>query len=162
VLPTNVNTLYSTQYSIERELPLADLVIGAALVPGAKTPHLVTRDMLKLVRQGTVLVDVAIDQGGCFESSHPTTHTKPVFEVDGVLHYCVANIPGAVPHTSTPGLANATFPYALKIANLGWREAVKSDAGLMQGLNIANGKVTLKVVADQFNLPYEPFVDERQ
>jgi alanine dehydrogenase len=157
VLPTNVNTLYSTRYNIEKELPLADLVIGAALVPGAKTPHLITREMLKVIKPGTVLIDVAIDQGGCFESSHPTTHTDPVFEIDGILHYCVANIPGAVPYTSTPGLENATFPYALKIANLGWKAAVKSEPGFLQGLNIANGKVTLKVIADQFDLPYEPF-----
>jgi alanine dehydrogenase len=157
ILPKNVNTLYSTRYNIEKELPVTDLVIGAALVPGAKTPHLITRDMLTLLRPGTVLIDVAIDQGGCFETSHPTTHSDPVFVVDGILHYCVANIPGAVPFTSTPGLANVTLEYALKIANLGWEAAVRSDPGLMQGLNIANGKVTLKVIADQYELPYEPF-----
>jgi alanine dehydrogenase len=155
ILPKNVVTLYSTRYNIEKELPTADLIIGAALVPGAKTPHLITRDMLKFISPGTVLIDVAIDQGGCFESSHPTTHSEPVFSVDGILHYCVANIPGAVPYISTPGLANATFPYALKIANLGWQTALRTDPGLKQGLNIANGKVTLKVIADHYNLPYE-------
>jgi alanine dehydrogenase len=155
ILPHNVNTLYSTKYNIEKELPLADMVVGAALVPGAKTPHLITRDMLKLVRPGTVLIDVAIDQGGCFESSHPTTHKDPTFVVDGILHYCVANIPGAVPYTSTPGLANATFPYALRIANLGWRAALKADKGLRQGLNIVDGKIAFKVLSDQYNLPYE-------
>jgi alanine dehydrogenase len=155
VLPSNVATLYSTRYNIEKELASVDLVIGAALVPGAKTPHLISRKMLALMRPKTVLVDVAIDQGGCFESSHSTTHAEPTFEVDGILHYCVANIPGAVPYTSTPGLANATFPYALKIADLGWEKAVKEDPGLRQGLSIVDGKVTLKVVAEQYGLIYE-------
>ena len=156
-LPKNVTTLFSSRYNIEQELPKVDLVIGAALVPGAKTPHLITKDMLKLIPDGTVLVDVAIDQGGCFETSHPTTHTDPTFMVDGKLHYCVANIPGAVPYTSTPALANATIPYALKIADMGWEAACKSDPSLAQGLNIIKGKVTFKAVADAFDLPYEPW-----
>ena len=118
-MPKNVKTLFSSRYNIEQELPTTDLVIGAVLIPGAKAPHLVTRDMLKLMRPGTVLVDVAIDQGGCFETSHPTTHAEPIFEVDGVVHYCVANIPGAVPCTSTLALTNATLPYAIKLADMG-------------------------------------------
>ena len=157
VLPANVNTLYSTRYNIEQELPRSDLIIGAALIPGSKAPHLVSKDMLPKIKEGTVLVDVAIDQGGCFESSQPTTHTEPTFVVDGKVHYCVGNIPGAVPYTSTPALANATMPYALKIANMGWEAACKADKGLAQGLNIVNGKVTFKGVADAFNLPYEPW-----
>ncbi|OHT08722.1 Alanine dehydrogenase [Tritrichomonas foetus] len=154
-LPANVTTLYSSRYNIEQELPHTDLVIGCALIPGAKTPHLVTKDMLPLIRDGTVLVDVAIDQGGCFETSHPTTHTDPTFVVDGKVHYCVANIPGAVPYTSTPALANATMSYALKIADMGWEAACKSDPGLAQGLNIINGKVVYKAVADAFGYQYE-------
>jgi alanine dehydrogenase len=156
VMPANVKTLFSSAYNIEAELPTTDLVIGAVLVPGAKTPKLITRDMLKLMRRGTVMVDVAIDQGGCFETSHPTTHTEPVYELDGVVHYCVANIPGAVPQTSTLALDNATLPYAVKLANLGWKEACKEDAGLANGLNIVEGKVTFKGVADAWNLPYFP------
>jgi alanine dehydrogenase len=154
-LPPNVNTLYSTRYNIEQELPQADLIVGCALIPGAKTPHLITSDMLKLMAPGTVLVDVAIDQGGCFETSHPTTHTDPTFLVDGILHYCVANIPGAVPHTSTPALANATLPYAIKIADLGWEEACRRDSCLAAGLNIVKGKVVFKAIADYFKLPLE-------
>ncbi|KAI5499024.1 L-AlaDH domain-containing protein [Trichomonas vaginalis G3] len=156
-LPANVSTLYSTRYNIEQELPHADLIIGCALVPGSKAPHLISKDMLKLIRDGTVLIDVAIDQGGCFESSHPTSHTDPTFIYEGKVHYCVGNIPGAVPFTSTPALANATMPYALQIANLGWEKACRNDKGLAQGLNIVNGKVTFKGVADAFNLPFEPW-----
>jgi alanine dehydrogenase len=152
MLPANVNTLYSTKYNIEQELPHADLIIGAALIPGAKAPHLVSKEMLKKVSNGTVLVDVAIDQGGCFESSHPTTHTNPTFEFDGKVHYCVGNIPGCVPFTSTPALANATMPYALRIADKGWEQALREDKGLAQGLNIHNGKVYFKGVADAFGL----------
>jgi alanine dehydrogenase len=155
VLLANVHTLYSDRVNIEQELPTCDLIIGCALIPGAKTPHLVTHDMLKHIKKGTVMVDVAIDQGGCFETSHPTTHTNPTFEVDGILHYCVANIPGAVPYTSTPALANVTLPYALKIANKGWEVACKEDAGLAEGLNIMNGKIVYKAVADTFGLPLE-------
>src|SRR5574344_1700322 len=155
VLPKNVKTLYSSAHNIKAELPTIDLVIGSVLIPGDKTPHLVTRDMLKLMKPGTVLVDVAIDQGGCFETSHPTTHSHPTYTVDGVLHYAVANIPGAVPNTSTTALTNATLRYALALADKGWRKACKDDGALYRGLNIVEGKVTFKAVADVFGLPYE-------
>ena len=155
-LPTNVHTLYSNEHNIRRELPMVDIVIGSVLVPGDKTPHLVTRDMLSLMEPGTVLVDVAIDQGGCFETSHPTTHSNPVYEVDGIVHYCVANIPGAVPNTSTIALTNATLKYALALADKGWRQACRDDEALRRGLNIVEGKVVYKAVADVFGLPYEP------
>lgn len=155
-LPANVHTLYSSEHNIRKELPDVDIVIGSVLVPGDKTPHLITRDMLKLMEKGTVLVDVAIDQGGCFETSHPTTHSDPVYEVDGILHYCVANIPGAVPYTSTMALTNATLRYAVALADKGWRQACKDDEALYRGLNIVEGKVTFKAVADVWNLPYEP------
>lgn len=153
VMPRNVKTLYSSRHNIELELPSVDLVIGSVLIPGAKAPHLVTRDMLSLMRPGTVMVDVAIDQGGCFETSHPTTHSEPTYVVDGILHYAVANIPGAVPFTSTMALTNATLPYALRLADMGWREACKADAGLADGVNIVDGKITFKGVAEAFNLP---------
>jgi len=155
-LPANVHTLYSTTHNIKLELPRVDVVIGAALVPGDKTPKLITRDMLKLMEPGTVLVDVAIDQGGCFETSHPTMHSHPVYTVDGVLHYCVANIPGAIPQTSTAALNHATLPYALALADKGWQQACRDDEALAKGLNIVNGKVTFKAVADVWHLPYEP------
>jgi alanine dehydrogenase len=153
-MPKNVKTLYSSRHNIEQELPTVDLVIGSVLIPGAKTPHLVTRDMLKLMRPGTVMVDVAIDQGGCFETSVPTKHDNPVYTVDGIVHYAVANIPGAVPRTSTLALTNATLPYTIKLADLGWQEACKADAGLAQGVNIVDGKITFKGVAEAFDLPY--------
>lgn len=155
VLPANVTTMYSSNYNIRKELPDTDLVIGSVLIPGAKAPHLVTRDMVPLLKKGSVMVDVAIDQGGCFETSHPTTHTDPIYEVDGVVHYAVANIPGAVPMTSTIALSNATLPYAIKLANMGWREACKADKALAQGLNIVNGKVVFPGVAQAWNLPLE-------
>ena len=151
-MPKNVKTLFSSRYNIEQELPTTDLVIGAVLIPGAKAPHLITRDMLKLMRPGTVLVDVAIDQGGCFETSHPTTHAEPIFEIDGVVHYCVANIPGAVPCTSTLALTNATLPYAIKLADMGWEAACRADAGLAKGLNVVDGKVTFPGVAEAFGM----------
>lgn len=153
VMPKNVKTLYSSRHNIEQELPSVDLVIGSVLIPGAKAPHLVTRDMLKLMRPGTVMVDVAIDQGGCFETSHPTTHSEPTYEVDGIVHYAVANIPGAVPFTSTLALTHATLPYALRLADKGWREACKADPGLAEGVNIVDGKITFKGVAEAFDLP---------
>lgn len=153
VMPKNVKTLYSSRHNIEQELPSVDLVIGSVLIPGAKAPHLVTRDMLKLMRPGTVMVDVAIDQGGCFETSHPTTHSEPTYEVDGIVHYAVANIPGAVPFTSTLALTHATLPYALRLADKGWREACKADPGLAEGVNIVDGKITFKGVAETFDLP---------
>ncbi len=157
VLPKNVKTLYSSAHNIMAELPTIDLVIGSVLIPGDKTPHLVTRDMLKLMKPGTVLVDVAIDQGGCFETSHPTTHSEPVYEVDGIVHYAVANIPGAVPFTSTLALTNATLPYTIALAQKGWRKACEDDAALAKGVNMVGGKVTFKAVADVFGLPYTPW-----
>lgn len=150
VLPANVQTLYSSVQNVEEVLPYTDLVIGSVLIPGAKAPHLLTRDMLKLMKKGSVVVDVAIDQGGCFETSHATTHTDPVYEEEGVIHYAVANIPGAVARTSTLALTNATLPYALKLADLGWEKAVAEDAGLKSGLNIVDGKITFKAVAEVF------------
>lgn len=155
-MPPNVDTLYSSRYNIKNELPDVDIVVGSVLIPGDKAPHLITRDMLKLMQPGTVLVDVAIDQGGCFETSRPTTHSEPVYEVDGIVHYAVANIPGAVPNTSTIALTNATLRYALALADKGWRKACKDDPALYKGLNIVEGKVTFKAVADVFGLPYEP------
>lgn len=155
-MPANVNTLYSSSQNVANEIKDADIVVGAVLIPGAKAPHLITRDMLKTMQAGAVLVDVAIDQGGCFETSHPTTHSEPVYEVDGVIHYAVANIPGAVPYTSTSALTNATLKYALALADKGWRKACKEDEALFKGLNIVEGKVTFKAVADVFGLPYEP------
>lgn len=157
VLPKNVKTLYASELNIRHELPTTDLVIGSVLIPGATTPHLITREMLKLMRTGSVLVDVAIDQGGCFETSHPTTHSDPVFVLDGIIHYCVANIPGAVPYTSTLALTNATLPYAVALADKGWHKACRDDQALALGLNIVDGKITFKAVADAFGLPYTPW-----
>ncbi|MBP3355660.1 MAG: alanine dehydrogenase [Rikenellaceae bacterium] len=154
VMPRNVKTLMSSEHNIRTELADADLVVGAVLIPGAKAPHLVTRDMLGLMRPGSVLVDVAIDQGGCFETSHPTTHENPVYEVDGILHYAVANIPGAVPYTSTLALTNATLPYAVQLADKGWRKACAESEELRKGLNIVEGKVTCRGVAEAWGLPY--------
>ncbi len=159
VMPKNVKTLYSSKHNIEAELPTTDLVIGSVLIPGAKAPHLVTRDMLKLMTPGTVMVDVAIDQGGCFETSHPTTHTEPVYEIDGIVHYAVANIPGAVPYTSTLALTNATLPYAIRLASMGWKKACAADAGLAQGVNIVDGKITYAGVAEAFDLPLTPLAE---
>lgn len=154
VMPKNVKTLYSSRHNIEQELPTVDLVIGSVLVPGAKAPKLLTADMLPMMRPGTVIVDVAVDQGGCFETTHPTTHSEPIYTVDGIVHYAVANIPGAVPYTSTLALTNATLPYALRIADMGWKEACKADAGLAEGVNVVDGKVTFKGVADAWGMPY--------
>lgn len=158
VLPKNVKTLYSSAHNIRMELPTVDLVIGSVLIPGDKTPHLITRDMLPLMKPGTVLVDVAIDQGGCFETSHPTTHSEPTYVVDGIVHYAVANIPGAVPFTSTMALTNATLPYTVALADKGWQKACKDDPALALGVNVAGGKVVYKAVADVFGLPYEELV----
>ncbi|WP_099463261.1 alanine dehydrogenase [Parabacteroides provencensis] len=155
-MPANIKTLYSSAHNIEQELPATDLVIGAVLIPGAKAPHLITRKMLSLLKKGSVLVDVAIDQGGCFETSHPTTHAEPIYEVDGIIHYCVANIPGAVPQTSTLALTNTTLPYVIKLADKGWAAACAEDPGLKLGLNIVNGKVVYPAVAETFGLPYHP------
>ena len=155
-LPVNAHTLYSTEHNIRMMLPDTDIVVGSVLVPGDKAPHLITKDMLKIMQPGTVLVDVAIDQGGCFETSRPTTHSEPVYTVDGIVHYAVANIPGAVPNTSTTALTNATLRYAIALADKGWKKACKDDPALYRGLNIVNGKVTFKAVADVFGLEYEP------
>ena len=156
IMPKNVTTLYSSGHNIRTELPTTDLVIGSVLIPGDKAPHLITRDMLPLMKPGTVLVDVAIDQGGCFETSHPTTHSEPTYTVDGIVHYAVANIPGAVPFTSTLALTNATLPYTLALACKGWKQACLDDPALALGLNVVEGKVTYKAVADVFGLPYAP------
>lgn len=151
-MPKNVKTMFSSTYNIEQELPTTDLVIGAVLIPGAKAPHLITREMLGMMKKGSVMVDVAIDQGGCFETSHPTTHAEPVYEVDGIIHYCVANIPGAVPFTSTLALTNATLPYALRLADKGWQQTCAEDPGLKLGLNVVDGKVTFPGVAEAFGM----------
>lgn len=156
VMPKNVKTLMSSEYNIREELKTADLVVGSVLIPGAKAPKLVTREMLGLMEKGSVLVDVAIDQGGCFETSHPTTHEEPTYYVDGILHYCVANIPGAVPYTSTLALTNATLPYALQLADKGWQKACADNEELRKGLNVVDGKVVYKEVAEAWNLPFEP------
>lgn len=156
IMPANVQTLYSNTYNIKNAIKTADLVIGGVLIPGAKAPHLITRDMLKLMKKGAVLVDVAVDQGGCFETTKATTHADPTYVIDGIIHYCVANMPGAVPYTSTLALTNATLPYALQLANKGWKEACKNNAELLLGLNVVDGKVVYKGVSEAFNLPYTP------
>ena len=153
--PPNVHTLYSSEHNIRQQLPTVDIIVGSVLVPGDKTPHLITKEMLSLMEPGTVLVDVAIDQGGCFETSRPTTHSEPIYIEDGIVHYCVANIPGAVPNTSTLALTNATLRYAIALADKGWRKACKDDPALAKGLNIVEGKVVYKAVADVFGLPWE-------
>jgi alanine dehydrogenase len=152
-MPKNVVTQYSNEYNIREAIKTTDLVVGAVLIPGAKAPHLITRDMLKTMRPGTVLVDVAVDQGGCIETCRPTTHENPTFIIDDVVHYCVANMPGAVPYTSTLALTNATLPYAVKLANLGWQEACRRDAALRLGLNVVHGEVVYQGVAEAWGLP---------
>jgi alanine dehydrogenase len=159
VMPSNCFPLMSSPATIRKLVREADVVIGAVLVAGAKAPKLVTRNMLKTMKKGAVLVDVAIDQGGCFETSRATTHTDPIFTVDGVVHYCVANMPGAVAKTSTIALTNATLPYAVEIANKGWKRAMQENDEIKLGANIVNGRVTYKAVADAFKLDFTP-VDE--
>lgn len=159
VMPANVMTMFSNEYNIRDLIQSSDLIVGAVLIPGAKAPNLITRDMLSTMRPGTVLVDVAVDQGGCFETTHPTTHAEPVYIIDDVVHYSVANMPGAVPYTSTIGLTNATLPYTIKLAEQGWVNACKNDLPLRLGLNVVKGKVVYKGVSDAFDLPYTP-VDE--
>ena len=154
LLGARVVTVFSNRDNIERHLVSADLVIGAVLIPGAAAPKLVTRDMLKRMKQGSVLVDVAIDQGGCFETSRPTTHTDPTYIVDGVVHYCVANMPGGVPRTSTFALNNATLPYVLELANQGYAPAMKKNSHLLAGLNVIDGKVTCREVAEALDYPH--------
>ncbi|MGB7069700.1 MAG: alanine dehydrogenase [Pyrinomonadaceae bacterium] len=153
---SKVQTLASSRYAIEEAISHADLVIGAVLVVGAAAPKLVTRDMLHLIPNGAVLVDVAVDQGGCFETTHATTHSNPTYYEDGVLHYCVANMPGAVPRTSTFALTNATLPYALDLANKGFERAIKEDAGLREGVNTYAGKCTYDAVAESQGIEYTP------
>ena len=153
---SKVQTLASSRYGIEEAISHADLVIGAVLVVGAAAPKLVTRDMLKVIPNGAVLVDVAVDQGGCFETTHATTHSNPTYYEEGVLHYCVANMPGAVPRTSTFALTNATLPYALDLANKGFERAIREDAGLAEGVNTFGGKLTYEAVATSQNLEYTP------
>ncbi len=155
IMPANVVTMYSNEYNIRRLIGTQDLIVGAVLIPGAKAPHLITRDMLKLMRPGTVVVDVAVDQGGCIETCRPTTHDNPTFIIDHVVHYCVANMPGAVPYTSTIALTNATLPYALLLADKGWKQACKERNDLKLGLNIIQGKIVYKGVADAFGLPLD-------
>ena len=154
VMPANVTTLKSNQQNIEDALREADLLIGAVLVPGAKTPHLVTRGMLDHMKRGAVVVDVAVDQGGAIETCTPTTHDDPIYKVNGVIHYCVANMPGAVPITSTTALNNVTLPYVLKVADKGWWQATSEDPALKKGLNIVHGNITYPAVSETFDLPY--------
>jgi alanine dehydrogenase len=148
-----IQTLYSTRHAVEEAAMAADLIIGAVLIPGASAPKLITAAMVKQMTPGTVLVDVAIDQGGCFETSHPTTHADPTYVVDEVVHYCVANMPGAVPRTSTFALTNATLPYVRALADFGWEAALKRDAGLAAGLNVHAGQITHDAVAEALGLP---------
>lgn len=156
VMPKNCFLIMSSPAMIRKLAPTADLIVGAVLIPGAKAPKLITREILKTMKKGAVLVDVAIDQGGCFETSRPTTHGDPIYTVDGVIHYCVANMPGAVAKTSTMALTNATLPYALQIAGKGWKEAMKESAEIKAGANVVHGKVTYKGVSDAFGLEYTP------
>ncbi len=154
IMPANVDTVFSNEYNIREAIQKADLIIGAVLIPGAKAPNLITRDMLKTIRDGAVMVDVAVDQGGCFETTKPTTHADPIYVVDGVIHYSVANMPGAVPYTSTLALTNATLPYALQLADKGWKKACTENNDLKLGLNVIDGKVVYKGVSDAFGLVY--------
>ncbi|HUH12018.1 MAG TPA: alanine dehydrogenase [Longimicrobiales bacterium] len=156
VMPANVTLLYSNRHNVLHQIEQAHLVIGAVLLPGAKAPNLVRREDLKRMKEGSVIVDVAVDQGGCVETIKPTTHGDPIYTVDGVIHYGVANMPGAVPRTSTLALTNATFPYALRLANRGWKEALQGDRALALGLNAVDGKVTYPGVAEAFGLEYTP------
>ncbi len=159
LMPDNVSTLYSSHYNIEKILPFVDIVIGAVYSIGEKAPYLITKDMLSLCKKGAVLVDVAIDQGGCIETSRPTTHDDPVFVVDGVIHYCVANIPGDYPVTATYALTNATLPYVKKIADLGWKNASLQDSAIYSGVNVAGGLVTEQAVAKAHKMEYHELKD---
>jgi alanine dehydrogenase len=157
IMPPNVNTLFSDRHNIREELRLADLVIGAVLIEGARAPLLVSREDLKLMKPGAVIIDVAVDQGGCIETTKPTTHSKPTYLVDGIVHYCVTNMPGAVGRTSSYALCNVTFPYVLKIANRGLAAACTADAGFAHAVNMHGGRVTNQAVAKTFNMPFEAF-----
>ena len=154
ILPANADTVMSNEYNIRNLIKQSDLIVGAVLIPGAKAPHLITREMLKLMKKGTVLVDVAVDQGGCIETCKPTTHENPTYEIDGIVHYCVANMPGAVPYTSTLALTNATLPYAIQLANKGWQAACASNEELKKGLNVVNGRIVYQAVAEAWGLTY--------
>ena len=150
VLPSHVVTDFSSEYSIRQKIKNHDLIIGGVLLKGAKAPKLITREMLKEMRPGTVLVDVAVDQGGCIETTKPTTHENPTYIIDDVVHYCVANMPGAVPYTSTIALTNVTLSYIIKIANNGWKKACENDRSLSKGLNIVNGTIVYKEIEEAF------------
>lgn len=156
IMPPNVTTLYSDYYNLRRKLRDADLLIGSVLISGARAPRLVTREDLKIMKQGAVIVDVSIDQGGCVETSRPTTHSKPVYAVDGILHYAVTNIPGAVGRTSSFALCNATLPYIYEVAQKGWKRAAKENNAIAKGVNIVNGSITHRQVANSLNLSYTP------
>ena len=155
-LPANVHTLYSSEHNIRQELPTVDVVIGSVLIPGDAAPKLITKEMLSLMEKGTVLVDVAIDQGGCFETSHPTTHSEPVYDIDGIIHYAVANLPGAVPNTRTIALTKATLRYVIALADKGWQQACRDDRSLARGVNMVDGKCTYEAVAKVWGLAYTP------
>jgi alanine dehydrogenase len=155
-MPANVKTMMSNEFNIREQIKQADLIVGAVLIPGAKAPHLITKDMLKDMKKGAVVVDVAVDQGGCIETCKPTTHENPTYVIDDVVHYCVANMPGAVPYTSTLALTNATLPYAIQLADKGWKKAAQENADLVPGLNVIQGDIVYKAVAEAFNMPYTP------
>ncbi len=159
IMPKNCTPLMSSAAAIRSLAAQADIIIGAVLIAGARAPRLITRDMLKDMKRGCVMVDVSIDQGGCFETSHPTSHDRPVYETDGIIHYCVTNMPGSVPITSTTALTNATLPYALQIADTGWKQACREDEGLKKGVNMVDGHITCEALARSFGLPCRP-VDE--
>jgi alanine dehydrogenase len=154
VLPANVQTLYSNRHNLLEQIATADLIIGGVLIPGAATPKLIRREDLKMMREGSVIVDVAVDQGGCVETTRPTTHEAPIYIVDGVVHYAVANMPGGVPRTSTLALTNSTFPYVQQLARNGWQQALRDSVPLRHGLNVVDGKISYRAVADSFDLPY--------
>jgi alanine dehydrogenase len=156
VMPANVHTIYSDPQTVRDEVRKADLVIGAVLIPGKKAPRLVLRSDLKDMKNGAVIVDVAIDQGGCIETARPTTHQNPTYVIEGVVHYCVTNMPGAVGRTSTTALCNATLPYALKIANKGYEKAAVEDPGLAEGINLVAGRITHAAVAESLHMKHEP------
>ena len=156
VMPANVKTMMSNEFNIREQIKQADLIVGAVLIPGAKAPHLITKDMLKDMKKGAVVVDVAVDQGGCIETCKPTTHENPTYVIDDVVHYCVANMPGAVPYTSTLALTNATLPYAIQLADKGWKKAAHENADLVPGLNVIQGDIVYKAVAEAFAMPYTP------
>ena len=153
-MPNNVISEFSSEYNIRKHIKDSDLIIGGVLIKGAKAPKLITRDMLKDMRHGTVLVDVAVDQGGCFETTKPTTHEHPTYIIDEVVHYSVANMPGAVPYTSTVALTNVTLPYVIRLANDGWKKACKDSKSLSKGLNIVNGKIVYKEIAEAFDMEF--------